>query len=176
MPITAMSHPLLAEPRTHRALFEGVISGTIGAAAVAIWFLVVDVLAGQPLFTPAVLGTALLTSMGYVPTGVLVPVLIYTVFHVVAFVLVGWCAVVMVHAASRDIAMLYGIVILFVVVEGGFYGFVYMLDVSLLGSIAWVQILPANLLAAFLMGGWLWRTHPFLHGRVNEGLSGVGEK
>jgi hypothetical protein len=94
--------------------------------------------------------------------------------HLAAFALVGMAAVVLVHAAQRDVSMLYGILILFVVFEGGFYGFVYMLDVTLLGSIAWVQILPANLVAALLMGGLLWRTHPALHGRVNEGLSGVG--
>jgi hypothetical protein len=174
MPVTALSRPLLVESGSHQAVREGIIAGTIGAATVAIWFLVVDILAGQPLYTPAILGEAVLNSLGFVTAGIVIPVAIYTLVHLAAFAIMGMCAVVLVHAAQRDVSMLYGILILFVVFEGGFYGFVYMLDVTLLGNIAWVQILPANLLAAFLMGGWLWRTHPALHGRVDEGLSGVG--
>src|SRR3990170_227162 len=38
---------------------EGIIAGLIGAATIAIWFLILDVLDGRPLHTPTVLGTAL---------------------------------------------------------------------------------------------------------------------
>src|SRR5881397_485376 len=41
-----------------RILREGFIAGLIGAAAVALWFLIVDVIAGRPFFTPAMLGSA----------------------------------------------------------------------------------------------------------------------
>ena len=41
-----------------QVLHEGFIAGLIGAAAVALWFLVVDVIAGRPFFTPAMLGSA----------------------------------------------------------------------------------------------------------------------
>ena len=37
---------------------EGMITGLLGAGAVAAWFLVVDTLAGRPFFTPAMLGSA----------------------------------------------------------------------------------------------------------------------
>src|SRR6266540_4358071 len=42
----------------NRILREGFIAGCIGAATVAAWFLVVDTINGQPLFTPAMLGSA----------------------------------------------------------------------------------------------------------------------
>ena len=38
---------------------EGMIAGILGAAAVAVWFLLLDALAGRPFWTPTVLGTAL---------------------------------------------------------------------------------------------------------------------
>src|SRR5207237_708962 len=41
-----------------RILREGFIAGLIGAGAVALWFLIVDVIAGRPFFTPAMLGSA----------------------------------------------------------------------------------------------------------------------
>src|SRR5437879_8435009 len=41
-----------------RILREGFIAGLIGAGAVALWFLVVDIIAGRPFFTPAMLGSA----------------------------------------------------------------------------------------------------------------------
>ncbi|PYO75233.1 MAG: hypothetical protein DMD64_01075, partial [Gemmatimonadetes bacterium] len=42
----------------NRILREGFIAGCIGAAAVAVWFLIVDSINGQPLYTPAMLGSA----------------------------------------------------------------------------------------------------------------------
>ncbi|PYN49534.1 MAG: hypothetical protein DMD95_00925 [Candidatus Rokuibacteriota bacterium] len=38
---------------------EGLIAGLVGAATVALWFLVIDSIQGRPLYTPTVLGTAL---------------------------------------------------------------------------------------------------------------------
>src|SRR5216117_3854421 len=42
----------------NRILREGFIAGCIGAAAVAVWFLIVDTVNGRPFFTPAMLGSA----------------------------------------------------------------------------------------------------------------------
>ena len=39
-----------------RLLREGFITGIIGAAAVAVWFFIVDLVAGTAFFTPSVLG------------------------------------------------------------------------------------------------------------------------
>jgi hypothetical protein len=41
-------------------LLDGLFTGMIGAIAVAVWFLVLDVAAGRPLFTPNLLGNVLL--------------------------------------------------------------------------------------------------------------------
>jgi len=43
--------------REHRSILrEGIVAGCIGAAVVAVWFLVFDLARGTPLLTPALLG------------------------------------------------------------------------------------------------------------------------
>ena len=41
-----------------RYLREGIIAGLIGAALVAVWFLIYDVARGRPFRTPSLLGMA----------------------------------------------------------------------------------------------------------------------
>src|SRR5437016_13978444 len=39
---------------------EGIVAGVIGAAVMALWLFVLDIFSARPLYTPSVLGTALL--------------------------------------------------------------------------------------------------------------------
>jgi len=153
---------------------EGVIAGALGATGVAAWFLIVDTIAGQPFFTPRVLGEAVKTVVA--PDSVLsafVIVALYTVFHYAVFFIVGIIAVGVVHGSARQPALLAGMTILFVAFEVAFYGFVLMLQVGTpLEAIAWYQVGAANLVAAALMGRYLWMRHPGLTRRFDESLSG----
>src|SRR5580704_9228229 len=101
---------------------EGVTAGLLGAAGVALWFFVVDMAAGQPLHTPALLGRALLSVLGH---GINNPDLFnaaaYTVFHVVAFVGVGIIASQLVEASRRMPPLAAGPALFFAVFEVGFY-------------------------------------------------------
>jgi hypothetical protein len=171
-----MTSPSLAsDKKQHRTLVEGAIAGVLGGASVAIWLLIIDTIGVRPFQTPALLGTALMGALGWTPVyGAFGAMLVYTVFHFAVFVAVGVAIVALVHAAEREPSLLWGLLALFVMFEVGFYGFVYVLDVSLLGTLAWPQIGIANLLAAFVMGRHLWRSHPTLHGQLEEGLSGRG--
>src|SRR6266566_4914714 len=70
-----------------RILREGFIAGLIGAAAVALWFLIVDVIAGRPFFTPAMLGSAVFWGV-HDPAQVVIAfsrVLPYTMIHIFEF-------------------------------------------------------------------------------------------
>jgi hypothetical protein len=171
-----MYQPVAAAEQSHRALREGAIAGVLGAMSVAIWFLIIDTLTSRPLHTPAILGTSLMNALGWENGSAMVAVVIYTLFHFGAFIAVGTVAVVLLHAAAREASVLLAMLILFVAFEVGFYGFLYLIDLSLLGDLAWTQIGAANLLAAFMMGRYLWRAHPELHGRLREGLSGRGSQ
>ncbi len=48
----------------HNHWREGALTGIIGATALAVWFLIVDLIAGQPFYTPTVLGRGLFSVLG----------------------------------------------------------------------------------------------------------------
>lgn len=158
----------------HDTLREGLVAGAIGATGVAIWFLIIDMIAGQPLYTPATLGDAVTFILwpeqdpGFVLNAVL-----YTIVHYTVFFLIGIIVVAILHGSHRQPAMLAGLLILFVAFEVAFYGFTYFLSIwAPLERIAWYQVGAANLLAALLMGGYLWQRHPEIAHRLDEVLSG----
>ena len=153
---------------------DGITAGIIGATAVAIWFLIVDTIAGHPLHTPRVLGTALFSVLG--PLGGEAPavhIATYTLFHYVAFIVVGLIAATIIHWADREPTVLAGLLILFVAFELGFYGLTVLLaEYVPIGDLAWYQVAAGNLIAAVLMGTYLWRTHPALGQQFAEALDG----
>ena len=166
-----MASPVLHQ---HGIVREGVVAGFLGATAVAVWFLIVDLVTRRPFHTPAVLGAGLLRIFGPPGTeGEFCHVLAYTNFHFAAFILVGMVAVMIVHWAEEQPAVLAGVLILFVAFEVGSYGLIALLAESqALGPGAWFQVGVANLVAALLMGIYLWRTHPGLKQEFRYALEG----
>lgn len=160
-------------PQGHSVVREGVIAGIIGATSVAIWFLLVDALAGHPLFTPTVLGTAAFSVFGDTTRdGALVHVLFYTVIHYAAFIVTGIVASYVVHRAEAEPSVLVVFTLLFIIFELGFYGVAALLAETELRSLAWYQIAAGNLLAALMMGVYMWRTHPSLRQEFAHALGG----
>ena len=154
---------------------EGVMAGVIGATAVAVWFLVVDMLAGHALYTPQVLGRYALSVLGPapMPDSALVVVGLYTLLHYAVFVLIGILASAVLRAGERSAPVLAGALILFIAFEVAFYGFTALLSqFDALGTLAWYQIGAANLIAAVLMGAYFWRAHPAVGERLNYALAG----
>jgi putative oxidoreductase len=146
----------------HPMLKEGVIAGLIGAAVIAVWFGILDVIGGHPFFTPATLGRGLLSVFGDVTPdqGTATFVLVYTVFHFTAFMFVGLVASLIVHLARQEPSILLGFAILFAATEIGIYGLVAFLgEWSPLQRNAWLPIMVGNLLAAAAMGFYFYRTH-----------------
>lgn len=158
---------------------EGLIAGVIGATGIAIWFLIVDTIAQRPLFTPALLGSGLLSvfdrGTSEVPSFA-ASVIMYTFFHYVVFGIAGIIVSVVVGLAESTPSILGGFFILFVVFELGIHSLVVILrESTILGALAWYQIMIGNLLAAVLMGGYLWRRHPELRLEMRHALDGLGE-
>jgi hypothetical protein len=158
----------------HSIAREGIIAGVLGATAVALWFLGVDTLYATPLATPAALGRGLLRLFGPPgPEGTATFVVAYTIFHYVAFILAGLVVSIVVHWAQSSPTVLAGALILFVVFEIGFYGISAALEASpLLGALGWGAVAVGNLIAALVMGIYMWRTHPELGTKLNWALSG----
>jgi hypothetical protein len=147
----------------HALLSEGLKTGAVGAVAVALWFLLVDTVAGQPLFTPAVLGGIVAGD----PDPVLAAeagsrlwrAALYTPIHFIGFALLGIGATALVHRAVNTPVLLALFFMLFLAVEVAFTGFVAILEQSALGGLAWYQIAAGNLVAVASMGTYLYKRH-----------------
>lgn len=146
---------------------EGIIAGLIGAATIAVWFLLVDTLKGRPLYTPSVLGAVLFRPGGQPAMTEHLPVsfemvLVYTWVHGLVFCVIGGIAARLLAAAERRPDLGFGILLLFVVFEFGFLVVAMLFASALLHALAWQEVLIGNLLAAAAMGGYFWRRHPNL--------------
>ena len=155
--------------RHHNFLREGVITGFIGATAIALWFLVVDLIAGHPFYTPIFLGKNMMGDTAFTH------LLGYTIFHYAAFFVVGIVLTVIVHQAERTPAILAGLLVAFVMMTLGFYMIAAAFASSALGNLAWPQIFIANILASGLMLGYLWRSHPKLNRQLKQALEGTDD-
>ena len=155
-------------------LRQGVVTGFIGATAVALWFLIVDLVAGRPLYTPHVLGAGVFGVLGP-PAGESAALLIaaYTVFHYAAFTVIGIVLAAIVARSEDDAAVLAGLAVFVVIFQVGFFGLTALLsEWSALGNLAWYQLGAANLVALLLMGGYLYRAHPRAARRLADALGG----
>ena len=160
--------------KPHTIARDGITAGIIGATGVAVWFLIVDTIAGHPLYTPRILGTALFTVLGPLGgEGPVVHLIAYTIVHYVAFIVVGIIATAIIHWADREPTVLAGFLILFVAFELCFYGLTALLSEYLpIGALAWYQVAVGNLIAAVLMGVYLFRAYPALGRHFAEALDG----
>lgn len=155
----ALGRALLG-PRS-RVAREGLVAGGLGAAAVAVWFLLYDTAAGAPLRTPALLGAAVLEGLRD-PAALTISlplILKYTLVHGAVFVVFGWLAAGLLALADREPRLLFAFVMLFVCFEVFFLAMIAVLAHWLLEALFWWTILAANLLAALAMLGYLLREH-----------------
>ena len=158
----------------HKIMRDGIVAGVLGATAVAVWFLGVDLIYAHAFATPAALGRGLLRLFG--PPGMegtTTFVIGYTIFHYVVFIGAGLLVSVIVHWAQTAPTVLAGAMMLFVAFEIGFYALSAALQESpFLGALGWAQVASGNLIAAVVMGAYMWRTHPELKSELSYALGG----
>jgi hypothetical protein len=162
--------PVVSEDQvaeTSAVYVEGIRAGLIGALTIAGWFFLLDTIAGRPLYTPNVLGTALLHGAGSLTTPATVPVSLETVvtftwIHVLVFLLIGVAAARLVALAESEPNFGFGIVLFFVIFEFGFLLTSMVLAEPVLHALNWPAVLVGNLLAAAAMAGTFRRRHPRL--------------
>jgi len=156
----------IPESRTTALYQEGLVAGLVGAATIALWFLILDSLSGRPLYTPTVLGTALFRRGGMTPLSEILPnlemVLMFTWVHGLVFVAIGGIVARLLALAERQPSVGFGILMLFVFFEFGFIVAAMFFAEPILHALAWPAVLVANILAAAAMGGYFWLRHPNL--------------
>jgi hypothetical protein len=146
-------------PATRSVLREGIVAGLIGAAVVAVWFLLFDLARGRPFLTPGLLGGAVFRG---VPSGLEITVanvLGYTLIHGLAFIAFGVVAASLLAASEREPTLFVAFVILFAAFEVFFFGAVGALGRFMLGVLVWWAILIGNLLASLAMLWYFFRAH-----------------
>jgi len=153
-----------AHPRVEQAR-EAVVAGLLGAVTIMLWFFIVDLVRGQPLATPTALGTVM--SQGDQTAAVysaqvvdMSMVALYTIAHVLAFGVVGLLAVRLFVTAESHPRWILGLLLFSIFFFCGFMAIVSIIDPDLHHVIPIPAILAGNLLAALVMGRYLWRRHP----------------
>ncbi len=146
---------------------DGIVAGLLGAATVAIWFLVIDWLAGRPFYTPTVLGTALFRGGAGLGSPEMLPVslemvLMFTWVHALVFAMIGGAASLLLGLAERNATFGFGIMMLFVFFQFGFVVASLLFVAPVLKALAWPAIFGANMLATAAMALYFWRRHPRL--------------
>jgi len=146
---------------------EGLVAGLAGAATIAVWFLLLDTIRGHPLYTPAILGTALFRHGAGLESPQTLSidsevVLSFTWVHVLVFLVIGFAAARLLGLAERNPNFGFGIVILFVVFEFGFVLACMVFAEPVLRALTWPEVMVGNLFAAAAMAAVFWRRHPRL--------------
>ena len=158
-PLGVQAHPRVEQAR------EAVVAGLLGAVTIMVWFFIVDLVRGQPLATPTALGTMLArgeqTAAVYAAQVVDMPmVALYTIVHAFCFGVIGLVAVRLFAIAEAHPRWIFGLLLFSVFFFCGFMALVSIIDPDLHQVIPIPAILAGNLLAAAVMGRYLWRRHP----------------
>lgn len=147
---------------------DGIVIGLGGATAVAVWFLILDVSRGHPLFTPSAFGSALLAGQITTPADpVSVPmVLAYTAVHGAVFIAAGLFVAGLARAAVQTPPLLFLFFLITVAFHALFMGLVAILAEYI--PTAWWSAGIANLLAGAVMVFLAWRANPELGRHVTR--------
>ena len=138
----------------------GWASGFLGAFVVAVFFLVIDLMAGRPLWTPAALGSSLFLGQPLSPAAhrSLVLVVSYTAIHLGVFAGLGLIAatVLSVRPRPRGPANLIAIGVgLFAAFELSLAAFALLFAPTLMHDLGAWRVSAANALAAAAMTAYL---------------------
>lgn len=138
-------------------LWDGFMAGAVGAMIVALWFLIGDTMAGEPLHTPMLFATAILDGPAAVADGVEFhagPVAIYSLIHLGAYFVLGtgvFLAARRLTGGARTVALLAALAVLL----GGTYGVAAVAWPPVAAALPLWSVVGANVLAAAAMAYYL---------------------
>ncbi len=142
-------------PNTSREfLLESFYAGVLGGSAVALFFLVADLLDGQPLFTPSLIGSVLFLGVSTEDVATVRPdaIAYFSLVHIFAFTSLGGALSFLVHEIelhSRHPVVV--LLVLFAVVSAAFFVAAPMAMPGVIARLGMARVAAANLLAAGTM-------------------------
>lgn len=147
---------------TEDFLYDSFYSASIGASAVALFFLAIDSIQGQPFFTPSLLGAVMFqgAEAASVSDVRLDMVAYYSAIHMLAFGLLGGLLAFLVHEVELHAKHPVQIFLLFFLVfEGGFLVASHLFMPGVNEVLGYFRIFLANLFAAGVMAAFLYQSH-----------------
>ena len=148
---------------------HGVIGGVLGATAIVIFFLVLDLAQGELFQTPRFLSSVL---MGGEPAEIGFGVIAgYTVLHYAAFAVVGVATTWLLRAFQVPASLLLGLVVGFLLFDLVFYAGVTFTGVNVVEALGWPSFLAGNLLGGVTLMGYLGRAGAVRSRSWGEALS-----
>jgi hypothetical protein len=143
---------------TRSTFVRGAIAGMIGAATLAVFFLVLDAIAGRPFNTPAFLAGI---TAGRATVELSAPLIaMYTLVHFALFITVGVSATWVIERARIRPHILLGAVLGFLLFDILFYASVLITGVNVVRALGWPGVLAGNVLAGMAMFAWLQAAAP----------------
>lgn len=171
-----MTHRDHAPATLGDTMYEAFYSAALGGAAIALFFLMIDTLAGRPLYTPSLLGSVII--LGQDPatvTGVdLGAMALFTVLHFAAFGALGFFASWLVRALEHRFegSAIPPLVTLFLIVLAGLWIPARIADPALVDVVGQGRIFLAAALTAGTMTAFLRYAHGTSENR-REGRDGA---
>jgi hypothetical protein len=154
-----------------RIVENGILAGMIGAATVAVWFLVLDLLTrGMPFFTPSLLGSILFAHAA--PEDVTglsgAAIFAYTGLHGILFLCAGTMLAWMFVQFERNPQVGLVLLLLFATFEAILWGVGVSMIPALAGVVGAWAILVANVASAVAMFVFLLGRHPRALARLRQ--------
>ena len=144
---------------------QGLYTGLVGGSVVGVWFLILDTIVREPLYTPATLGMILFqggvgTGMGSVDV-TLMPALGYGLWHFAFFLIVG--VLMWNHFDGEGTAqfLFLQLMCVSIALDLSLIVVAVLLENWILRELTWWAILIGNGLAAVAMGGYLLKRRPY---------------
>lgn len=144
---------------------RGLVAGFVAATTFAGWFLLVDIIKGQPLATPAYMSGLVFSFTTALPATA--RLLVFTLLHFIAFGAVGVLVAMLMERAHLHPGLYLGAVLGFLLFDIVFYGSVVLLGVNVVRALGWPQVLTANIVAGIALFGYL---------RLSAGLPLLGRR
>lgn len=156
--------------RTHSTPREGALIGLIGGVAVALWYLILDSIAGEPFRTLDALGRILLAGDRAPAMTRLHPgaILGYAALHFAMFVVIGIVLTGLVHLVIRERVLRMGLWLAFVLAFAWLVFHAYLLTPLSGYRAPWGTIVGGAVIGVAAMALTVWRTHPELRRSLRE--------
>lgn len=156
------SHLAPAQTRAVSLIEDGILTGMVGAAVVALWFLILDLARGQMFFTPTLIGSVVFLGQSPEQVTSVNPMIVfaYTGLHGVLFLIAGLVIARLFALLERNPQFGIVILLLFLLFESIVFSFAAAIFPLLLGAVGAAAVAAGNLFAAIAMFWFLLRRHP----------------